>query len=270
MCLTALIFGGRRMISIDSLSIDDCYGVDFLYITFKVSGMVKPPEDYKMDLYKSVNQTEFFVMIAENLNSYQYTDRSVNLLNTKNEYFYQVKITDLNTGDVVASQIVRYNSVEPDRWAMGIEEIESRYLDYVIHEQDVQKAYLLQRRRTGARCSCWNPNRESTDNQFCEICYGTGYVGGYYPPIEIKMGNYNPSTYQNVFSPSEDTETIAPQQIWVRSVPKVENDDVIVDGSDRYIITAHTNTSKGRFLLRQICSLDLIPRSNVIFKFPVR
>jgi outer membrane protein OmpA-like peptidoglycan-associated protein len=62
------------MIGISSVVIDDCYGVDFLYITFTVVNMIKPPENYKMDLYKAVNQSDMFSMIAEDIDGFEDSD----------------------------------------------------------------------------------------------------------------------------------------------------------------------------------------------------
>lgn len=254
------------MIHVKSVSIDDCYGVDFLYITFTVSDMVKPPESYKLDLYRAENQEDFFIMIAEDLDQFRYVDNAVNLLNTNLQYFYRVKITDLDTGEVSTSASYGYKARTPDRWAFAIDEIERKYIENVI---DNKMAYLVQKKRTGARCSCWNPNRESVNDQYCELCYGSGFFGGYYNPTPIKIGNYNPSNFQRVYSPTEDGDTITTQRIWVRNFPKVENDDIIVDEEDRYIITSHTDTIKNHHLIRQICTMELLPRTNIIYRFPI-
>lgn len=254
------------MIDILDLKIDDCYGTDFLYITFTVSNMIKLPENYRFDLYRAMNQNDFFVKIAEDISQYRYIDRNVSLLNPNVYYYYKIKITDVTTGEVSESDIYRHNAAGSDRWSEAIIEVESRYLEHVVGNTT---AYLLQKRRTGPRCSCYNPNRRDSEDANCELCYGTGIYGGYYDAVPVLIGNYNADSFQRNFSIMEDADNQAPDQIWVKAFPKVENDDIIVDGDTRYIVMSHTDTMKNHFLIRQICNIVRIPRTNIASKIPV-
>jgi len=254
------------LINVKSITIDDCYSINFLYITFTVSNMTQSPEKYKFDLYRSTNQSELFSLVAEDIRTFKYFDNTVNLLNINNQYYYKVKITEISTGETSLSDSYKYKVNSPDNWASAINFIQEFYLDNVINNDS---SYLLQKKRTGQRCSCWNPNRDAVNNQQCTLCYGTGFVGGYYSPVLIKMVNYTANTYQRQFSISEDADTLTTQQVWIKSIPKVDNDDVIVNGNDRYIIFSHTDTMKNNYLLRQICSLNLIPKTNIISKVPI-
>lgn len=44
---------------------------------------------------------------------------------------------------------------------------------------------LYQRKYEGERCSCFDPLRGVAGNSRCPICWGTSFIGGYNPSIEI-------------------------------------------------------------------------------------
>lgn len=254
------------MIDIANLKIDDCYGVDFLLISFTVSNMVEPPENYKFDLYRSMSSNAAFIRIAEDLSECRFIDTGVNLLNPNLQYYYKVKATNIVTGETSISTISRYDTVDPDRYATAISVIEERYLDNIIDNKDV---FILKKIRSGSRCSCYNPNRQDSGDPFCENCYGTSIAGGYYKPIRAKMGYYNTLTSQHEYSTREDVDHKGPLQVWIKSIPKIENDDLIIDGNTRYIIMAHTDTRKNKYLLRQICTVEDLPPTSIIYKIPL-
>jgi hypothetical protein len=253
------------MIDIANINIDDCYGVDFLLITFTVSDMTKPPENYKFDLYRSMSPNAAFTRIAEDIDEYRFIDTGVNLLNLNLQYYYKVKVTDITTGEVSVSNIYRYDTVSPDQYAIAIESIESKYLDIIGN----QKVYILKRILSGPKCSCYNPNRQDSSQPFCEHCFGTGILGGYYKPILAKIGNYNSNTFSHEYNVMEDADAQATEQVWIQSIPKIENDDLVVDGNSRYIITSHTDTAKNKYLLRQICNISRLPKTNIAYKIPI-
>jgi hypothetical protein len=253
------------MIDIAKINIEDCYSVSFLLISFVVSDMTEPPENYKFDLYRSMSPNGAFTRIAEDIDEYRFIDTGVNLLNPDLQYYYKVKITDIRTGEVSVSDVYRYDTAAPDQYAAAIESIQSKYLDIIGN----QKVYILKKILNGPKCSCYNPNRQDSSQPFCEHCFGTGILGGYYRPIEASIANYNPSTFSHDYNVMEDADTQATQQIWLKSIPKIENDDIIVDGGNRYIILSHTDTSKNKYLLRQICNISRLPKTNIAYKIPI-
>lgn len=49
-----------------------------------------------------------------------------------------------------------------------------------------QVVYILRPKRTGQKCTCYSRDFKSSNNPDCQVCYGTGYVGGFYTPIPTK------------------------------------------------------------------------------------
>ena len=47
--------------------------------------------------------------------------------------------------------------------------------------------YILRRKKTGEKCSCYIPDFGSSGNPNCSKCYGSGYVGGFYTPIATRI-----------------------------------------------------------------------------------
>lgn len=48
-------------------------------------------------------------------------------------------------------------------------------------------AYLIKPRHTGTPCTCYNPELRASSDPSCQTCYGTGFIGGYYDPIPVRV-----------------------------------------------------------------------------------
>jgi len=53
-----------------------------------------------------------------------------------------------------------------------------------LKKQAGQNGFLLKRRLFGTACSCRDPMTEEATNSDCQYCYGTGFTGGYFAPVE--------------------------------------------------------------------------------------
>ena len=254
------------MIDVTNIKIDDFYGIKFLYITFNVSELTEPEENYRFDLYRSVNQSDLFECIASDVKDFRYKDENVNLRNLNISYYYKIKATEKSTGNVSWSEIFRYDAHTIDEWAMAIIEIEEKYLRDVVNNEP---AFVLQKKRTGERCSCYNPNRDAIDNDFCTECYGTAFKGGYYTPQGILINFYNNPSYSHEYTPKDDSDRLGDIQAWVPNFPRIETEDIIVHGDIRYIVTAKNDTDKNGYIIRQILTLSPLPKTNLVYQFEI-
>jgi len=115
---------------------------------------------------------------------YVFIDREVKLIVKENRYFYRVIFIDPSgrqfTSD--AQDLLRNLKKHDFLLASEFNRKESlRLVQYVGVE-----AYLLKRKHYGERCtSCFDPATGKIVKSKCFCCYGTKYVGGYFPPIPI-------------------------------------------------------------------------------------
>lgn len=104
-------------------------------------------------------------------------------------------------------------------------------------------AYILRYRKTGQKCRCYNRDFEEAADPRCEICYGGGYVGGFYTPIPTKV---LPITQ---VVKDQDIDEYAPmatdqRQITVPRFPAVFKGDFIVSNRLGYlsVVASSANT----------------------------
>ncbi len=50
-----------------------------------------------------------------------------------------------------------------------------------------QSIYILRYRKTGQKCTCHSRDFNESRNPDCPICYGGGYVGGFYAPVPTQV-----------------------------------------------------------------------------------
>lgn len=48
-------------------------------------------------------------------------------------------------------------------------------------------AFIVKPRKTGTACECYNSELRASTDPDCEVCHGTGFVGGYYSPIPTRV-----------------------------------------------------------------------------------
>lgn len=255
------------MLNVKGIKIEDIYSSDFLYISFEIDDTTESLSNYQINLMRSLSAQGPYSVIAYGITNFRYTDRFVNLSDPSIKYFYKIQIVDENTREVYVSDYQQFLQGKPDDFSFAIREIESLYLHNVINNDSM---YLLNKMRTGQRCNCYDSIRKQADPQ-CLSCFGTGYVGGYYEPTEIKVNFFTPISEEGVYIPSDDFNKTAPIQLWTSNFPVIEAGDILVDNKNRrYIIQNCQRSTKNYFLFRQTVVAHVLPRSNIAYDFLVK
>ena len=134
---------------------------------------------------------------------------------------------------------------------------------------------LLKRKISGKKCPrCRDFGTGLVKDGNCKICYGTGWVGGYYAPVPCYYVNLQPSgsTIQ------KDTDMQGPvveTQVVGRAIasPILISEDVWVsaESSERFRIMQlkHLVEMKGVPLVYQV-GMERIPFSDVVYSFQVK
>lgn len=132
-----------------------------------------------------------------------------------------------------------------------------------------ERVLLYQRKEMGTLCPNYDPIRRQHRQDTDEICFGTNYIGGYYPPIEIFVSINNPGNKQQIKVYEEGIRREFLPSSWCLWEPILKNRDFIVrrDGS-RMWITNTTTTRWRHHTLRTLFNVEEIERSAQIYKIP--
>ncbi len=133
--------------------------------------------------------------------------------------------------------------------------------------------YLLVAKRAGTVCSSVDPLTNESNNSLCPICYGTGYVGGYYAPLSCVFFDLPPDQRLEVRDLQargmvDDRAKVAR----FIGYPLLHSRDVFVsrDSDERYYIGGIKNEADLRGVPIVVApQVKLAPYSDIIYTFNI-
>lgn len=256
------------MIDIKEINVSCMYGVHRLLVTFKTTDSAEDFARYRFDVLRSNAQDGKYVLCGSNITNMEFVDNFVDLLDISIQYYYKVKITDLIEGISKISETVgALEKHEPDKWSSAIAEIEERYLKRVICND---KIYWLKQKTCGQICDCYDDIREDAAPD-CPECFGTKFVGGYYPAQEIEVNYQTGISFNEHMDQRGITEQMPPISFWAQALPRIQVRDIIAGQNGwRYIVTNVMPTHKNHYILRQIVSAQWLPKSDLRYTIPIK
>jgi hypothetical protein len=161
-------------------------------------------------------------------------------------------------------------------WLMTREIIRQEQLNHKLFSS--VRGYLLKARRYGPTCTeSKTEHTKEIINSQCEICYGTGFVSGYYPPTEY-YGLLNPG------SPNREsrslgaeggsvgtTKNVVISGRFLAVLPMIQADAwVDADSDERYYIHSVKEAAQWKSVpIIYTVELRLAPFSDVLYKVPI-
>ena len=137
--------------------------------------------------------------------------------------------------------------------------------------QSGQCGFLYKRRHWGPRCTaCHDYDTGSVLNSNCGSCFGTGYSGGYFPPVEFWLSQVSAGP-QRRKAVADGLGVRGDRNIVVRALccPWIDSDDVWVDfDSDQryYIQTVNEVNYRGSIFLFDSVELRLAAATDIIYQ----
>lgn len=144
-------------------------------------------------------------------------------------------------------------------------------MDYIWQEAVRRNAWILDqagervkvfvRKYMGERCPNYDDDYKQSEND-CEICYGTGIVGGYEGPYDIKVA---PQDADKRLEYTERGLSLNQEyEVWTGPSPMLSQRDFLVkQNNDRFSIgSVRMPTNRGN-VLQQHFSLDLIDENDI-------
>lgn len=142
-----------------------------------------------------------------------------------------------------------------------------------ILQQGGERVLLFTKKAVGAGCpSCYqDPQRRAQYRQprnLCQICFGTGIMGGYDGPFEVIV---SPDEAERKVSQRANGRTLEhTYEVWTGPTPMLTHRDFIVKQTgERYAVGGIRNiASRGR-VLQQHFTISYLDESNIVYFVPV-
>jgi len=188
------------------------------------------------------------------------------------DVYYTIITQDRDTGEQYRGPVQRVGSAWNHReWRMARELVRREMLRMVKGEMGV-RGHVLHRRDSGERCSCIAPDTGSVKNPACTLCYGTGYVGGYYPPIECWV-DQNPERIIRRLDPEQGALSQVITEWRTLAYPPLEPNDIWVDATSdkRWRVMGDIRSIahiRGIPIIQQV-SVQILERERPEYEFPI-
>lgn len=229
-----------------------------------------------------------FVKIAEVPKTENYYEDTIPDITPVNDWYYKVVEMDDNgnLGPESAEGVMftKYNAFDTTRIVGPFQtplptdqdmkyyfnEIRSRNLWML--QNDGEPMTLLKRKYTGTVCPCID-DADGSDQCPTPLnkqapCYGTGFLGGYYPALKIMIRRWN----QNRAIPTNTVgfEIDTKPTMWTIYTPIITEGDILIDGENRRWEITDTHVYRWRELItHQEFQVMLKKPSDIIYKVPI-
>jgi hypothetical protein len=197
------------------------------------------------------------------------------------DYFYRVRVLlpntpDFSTGNcsVFASQPQPANGLwSRTDWLQAREIIRKELLVKTKRSNKTSPGFLLKRRTFGTRAiQTQEFDTGEIQHVKSEIDFGTGFVGGYFPAIDLLVTLEAPWKRAIELDPTVDTRRDIIRTGRAVAYPYVETRDIYHrrDNGERYIVNSVTTVAEiGGIPIIQSLELRLAPVTDIIYKVPL-
>lgn len=190
------------------------------------------------------------------------------------EVYYAIVSRDDETDETWSSQPQRAGSNwGKQQWRLAREIVRQERVRLTKGAAPGVRGYLCKRRNYGEQCSeCTDEHTGKVIDPDCGTCYGTGIVGGYYPPVEVFV-DQNPDKVVRKLTQDQGMLKDSISSWRVLAYPRFETNDFFVDASQnlRYKIQPQVQTVghiSGIPIVQQV-EVKLEERHSPIYEFPV-
>lgn len=227
--------------------------------------------DFSGDIY----QFNFFVERSESAagpwetlagpfqDQYYFRDISPALLHKWRTLFYRLRIVDRQTNEEATFGPTAQQG-EPDLIALEIQ----RQEDVLFREHVGRRCWLFPVRTFGAKCICFDRVTGRRTRSNCLTCYDTGYLGGFFSPIECFIQvDPNPNSPTQTPRGEQQNNNTSARLI---SFPPVKPKDILVEAENkRWRVETVTPTQRLRSVVHQELVLHEVPRDDIVFRLPI-
>lgn len=188
-------------------------------------------QNYRVSIARSLSPEDGFVVIETGIraNQFVYLDTDPPELSRWATLYYRVTVEKVDAAGVAIPGTATTSSPRRLRQKyapVALHAIRARAV-YYRHLRLGREALVYRRRTSGQTCPlCYDPVEGRTTKHNCSMCFGTGRVGGYYPPQRVLI-QFRPSERRNNVGSSISEQTYVSAQMG--HFPVVSPRDVIFE-----------------------------------------
>lgn len=229
------------------------------------------PGPYKFTLLRGFSPTDDnFTPLAYTIDQPWLYDNDPVLPQKGVDVFYKVILEDAG-GNQYTSQAVHASTYwSRYDWTLAREIIRKETM--VMRKRAGVCGWLLKARVFGALCPCTDPDTGQKMSPDCVECYGTGIVGGYYPPFEYWV-IMNPTQRLKKLDADQGLITRNIETVRALAYPSPLSNDIWVNANtdQRYVVGSDIVAAARHRGIDLILNLRLEerPRSDPIYAFPI-
>ena len=237
---------------------------DSQVVGWQLLGIGAPLVGATVRVYRSYVETGGYDLIATvPANSLVYRDETVNLTDRWRIPFYKLEIVD-GIGNTRLSGPVR---VSGEQLAPGIDLVRATITLLRLGGNPI----LVYQRKfdSGDRCAnCWDPKLRQVTLSNCEVCFNTGFSGGYHSPV-LTLAVIVPELKIDV--PGDVMRQQATTEATMSNYPLMRPRDLIyeVNTGKRFRVVVVRPAEKHRMLINQSVQIELLNPSDIEHRLPV-
>lgn len=247
------------------------YDPTFIEVDWRVDTTTESISNYRLNIFQSSSPSNIissdYIMIASGINLMSvdyYHDYSISGLTSKFDTFsYVLQISGLTgqtryypavlvtvTQDNIAREIIRRRSI-------------------VFNTKSASDFLFFKRKTHGQFCpDSYDPVLGRTTKSKCTSCFDTGFIGGYFSPVQLRgQLNEGPTRTQlTVFGSFQDQDAI----FYTKGFPQITQKDILVDRLGRHwnIVTVRS-FNKALYTIGQQCQVRQIEKEDITSSLPV-
>jgi len=249
------------------------FSLDFLEVTWEIENTTLDPHDFLTYVLRSESPMGPFDIIAGPFEDrYRFVDNRVNLQHNWRSLTYKIRnIEKADPTNVADSDAFDFNG-SPDLIAAEIQRLERLLWE----EYAGRRCFIFPVRTFGTYCpNCYDGPEKGKGfamqkrRSQCLTCYDTGYVRGYFDPIEVFM-QFDPSpasvqTLPHAERHQNDSTARLP------NFPQLKPRDIIVEPENkRWRVVQVSATERLRSIVHQELRIHEIAKGDIEFKLPIR
>lgn len=200
---------------------------------------------------------------------YEYVDYTANLLDINKIYYYRVRAAELAPDGLVVQQFTSPTFTWDSNLDLAGLYIVEEHLFAHRYVHGVP-AMVFKKRRDGTYCpNCWDVILKRSTKSNCLTCFGTGKIGGFYPPIEVWAS----------FDPDNRIEQVAQWgrrqvgqiDIQFTNYPLLNPDDILLElQPNKFWKVEYVRApEKNRAVMLQMVRLNTVNPSDIEYKLDV-
>lgn len=255
-------------ISVQVLSVER---ISRVLIKWDLAPTAQNLKDFKFFVDRGESPSEFKQLNTTGLPAVglrEFVDLTANLLDLQKVYYYRVRGVEFIGTTPVQTFTSAVSTFKGDLDLVGIYVVDEHlFLERWVAGVPVM---IFKKRRDGGRCpECWDSVLQRVTSSNCETCYGTGKLGGFYPPIESWMlVEPDPKVVQVAeWGRAQPNQT----DIQFTNYPLLSVDDVIVEMQldRRWKISNIRQPEKNRSAMLQVMRVSAINPTDVEYRVAV-